>query len=90
MDTADEVIDDLIDWRVDVSSDMTRFDASRLKQLIENHKHYTNSPVAANILANWDKYLPRFVKVMPVEYRRALKEMQARQQAATEVATGGQ
>ena len=63
---------------VDISSDMTRFDASRLKQLIEKHKHYTNSSVAANILENWDEYLPKFVKVMPVEYRRALKEMQAR------------
>ncbi len=76
--------------RVDVSHDMTRFDAIRLKQLIENHQHYTNSSVAANILENWDEYLPRFVKVMPVEYRRALKEMQLRQQATTDAVTGGQ
>ncbi|MCP3661614.1 MAG: glutamate synthase large subunit [Gammaproteobacteria bacterium] len=60
--------------RVDVSHDMTRFDAVRLKQLIENHRHYTNSAVAKNILDNWDRYLPIFVKVMPVEYRRALME----------------
>ncbi len=76
--------------RVDVSHDMTRFDEIRLKQLIENHKHYTNSSVATNILENWDEYLPKFVKVMPVEYRRALKEMQTRQQAAAEAVTGGQ
>ncbi len=76
--------------RVDVSHDMTRFDEIRLKQLIENHKRYTNSAVAINILDNWDQYLPKFVKVMPVEYRRALQEMQMRQQAATEVVTGGQ
>ncbi len=76
--------------RVDVSQDMTRFDEIRLKQLIQNHKHYTNSAVAENILANWDEYLAKFVKVMPVEYRRALKELQATKQAATEVATGGQ
>jgi len=65
--------------RVDVSHDMTRFDAIRLKQLIENHAHYTDSPVARNILENWDHYLPKFVKVMPVDYRRALTEMQAAQ-----------
>jgi glutamate synthase (NADPH/NADH) large chain len=65
--------------RVDVSHDMTRFDAIRLKQLIENHLHYTNSPVAKRILENWDAYLPKFVKVMPVDYRRALTEMQAQQ-----------
>ncbi len=62
--------------RVDVSHDMTRFDAIRLKQLIEKHLHYTNSARAKMILENWNDYLPRFVKVMPVEYRRALKELQ--------------
>ncbi len=68
--------------RVDVSHDMTRFDAIRLKQIIENHLHYTNSDVARKILDNWDSYLGKFVKVMPVEYRRALLEIQAEQQAA--------
>jgi glutamate synthase (NADPH/NADH) large chain len=63
--------------RVDVSHDMSRFDEVRLKQLIQNHLLYTGSEVAKNILDNWSEYLPRFVKVMPVEYRRALKEMQA-------------
>jgi glutamate synthase (NADPH/NADH) large chain len=69
--------------RVDVSHDMTRFDAIRLRQLIENHLHYTNSARAREILDNWAEYLPRFVKVMPVEYRRALQEMkeQREQQA---------
>jgi glutamate synthase (NADPH/NADH) large chain len=68
--------------RVDLSHDMTRFDAIRLKQIIESHLHYTNSDVARKILDNWDDYLGRFVKVMPVEYRRALLEMQAEQEAA--------
>ncbi len=65
--------------RVDVSHDMTRFDAIRLRQLIENHLHYTASPVARCVLDDWDDYLPKFVKVMPVDYRRALTEMQAAQ-----------
>jgi glutamate synthase (NADPH/NADH) large chain len=64
--------------RVDVSHDMSRFDAIRLRQLIGNHLHYTGSPVAKRILDDWDAFLPRFVKVMPVDYRRALGEMQAR------------
>ncbi|MGR9052624.1 MAG: glutamate synthase large subunit, partial [Gammaproteobacteria bacterium] len=63
--------------RVDVSSDMTRYDAARLKQLIGKHLHYTGSSVAKRILDDWDTYLPRFVKIMPVDYRRALTEMQA-------------
>ncbi|WP_456418239.1 glutamate synthase large subunit, partial [Thiolapillus sp.] len=67
--------------RVDVSHDMTRFDAIRLRQIIENHLRYTNSAVARKILDDWDRYLGRFVKVMPLEYRRALQEMQAEQEA---------
>ena len=64
---------------VDVRADMTRFDAERLRQLIQNHAHYTASTRAQHILDNWDEYLPKFVKVMPVEYRRALQEMQVEQ-----------
>ena len=75
--------------RVDVSHDMTRFDAIRLKQVIENHLHYTNSAVAKRILDNWGSYLRRFVKVMPVEYRRALQEMQAQKMADTPASSRG-
>jgi glutamate synthase (NADPH) large chain len=69
--------------KVDIRSDMTRFDAQRLKVLIEQHLHYTDSSVARRILADWGQYLPKFVKVMPVDYRRALEDMkQAQQQSA--------
>jgi glutamate synthase (NADPH) large chain len=64
---------------VDVSRDMTRFDAIRLKQLIARHLHYTNSDVARRILADWRAHLPLFKKIMPVDYRRALHQMQANQ-----------
>jgi glutamate synthase (NADPH/NADH) large chain len=65
--------------RVELMRDMTRHDAQRLRVLIERHRHYTGSARAARILANWAVYLPLFVKVMPVDYRRALQQMQARQ-----------
>ena len=64
---------------VDVRSDMTRYDAERLRQLIQNHVRYTASTRAQQILDGWEEYLPRFVKVMPVEFRRALQEMQVEQ-----------
>ena len=63
--------------RVDVMSDMSRFDAERLRQLIANHARYTGSERARQILENWEAYLPKFRKVMPVEYRRALAELAA-------------
>ena len=70
--------------RVDIMADMTRFDAERLHQLIENHARYTNSGRAQEILAQWDVMLPKFRKVMPVEYRRALKEMAKAQEDANQ------
>ncbi len=68
--------------RVDVMGDMTRHDGERLHQLIANHARYTGSGRARHILENWEAFLPKFRKVMPVEYRRALKELAANGGAA--------
>ncbi|MCB1450984.1 MAG: glutamate synthase subunit alpha, partial [Nitratireductor sp.] len=62
--------------RVDVTSNMNHHDEERLYQLISNHMHYTGSTRAKQILENWESFRPKFVKVMPVEYRRALREME--------------
>jgi len=72
--------------RVDISRDMTRYDAQRLYRLIEKHKHYTGSARAQAILDGWDAFLPKFVKVMPVDYRRALEEMKLAQADESNVA----
>ncbi len=64
--------------RVDITSDMTRHDEERLYQLVTNHMHYTGSTRAKLILDDWDNYRSQFVKVMPVEYSRALREMEER------------
>ena len=69
--------------RVDVSSDMTRYDDERLHQLITNHLRYTGSNRAKTILDSWEEYRPKFVKVMPVEYRRALQEIEQAQNRST-------
>jgi len=55
--------------------DMLRFDAERLKILIERHHLHTGSARAAEILDNWDQAVGSFVKVMPTDYRRALLEL---------------
>jgi glutamate synthase (NADPH/NADH) large chain len=62
--------------RVDVSGDMTSHDEERLYQLIANHLHFTGSTRAKMILDHWADYRPKFRKIMPVEYRRALQEME--------------
>ncbi len=61
---------------VDVMDDLTRNDSQRLHQIIERHIHYTGSRRAREILDRWEDYLPKFRKVMPVEYRKALAEIE--------------
>ncbi|HJO88827.1 MAG TPA: glutamate synthase large subunit [Alphaproteobacteria bacterium] len=61
---------------VDLMHDMTRFDAARLHCLIKRHLHYTKSMRARDILDDWEDSLPKFVKVIPIDYRRALKKME--------------
>ena len=77
-----------LEWhgRVDISGDMTRHDDERLHQLISNHLHYTGSTRARHILENWTEMRPRFVKVMPVEYRRAILEMERKHASGVHVA----
>jgi len=62
--------------------DMLRFDAERLRILVERHQLYTGSKRAAELLADWDNALASFVKVMPTDYRRALLDMKAQREAA--------
>ncbi len=53
-------------------------DEAVLKRLIENHSRYTGSTQAKRILDHWDEFRPRFIKVFPNEYRRALGELAAK------------
>jgi glutamate synthase (NADPH/NADH) large chain len=61
--------------------DLLRFDAERLRILIERHLLFTGSERARELLENWDSALPHFVKVMPTEFRRALNELAAERNA---------
>jgi glutamate synthase domain-containing protein 3 len=47
---------------------------------IENHARLTGSRYAAELLETWEEILPRFVKVMPIDYRKAL-EAQRREES---------
>jgi glutamate synthase (NADPH/NADH) large chain len=61
-------------------------DAERLRVLVERHKLHTGSARAAQLLADWDNALKAFVKVMPKDYAKALKTMEAEREAAASVA----
>src|SRR5690606_27518470 len=51
-------------------------DIRALRSLIENHYNATLSPLAQNILEDWEEYLPKFIKVFPEEYRQALLRLE--------------
>ena len=55
-------------------------DAQQLNKLIELHYKHTGSAVAERALSTWPKCLERFVKVMPVDYKRALNQMKEEKQ----------
>jgi glutamate synthase (NADPH/NADH) large chain len=59
-----------------------RADEVILKEMIERHAKLTNSRRAREILEKWTDYRPRFVKIFPKEYRRALGELAAAQRKA--------
>ena len=55
--------------------DMLRFDAERLRILVERHLLLTGSQRARELLEDWDHALKHFVKVMPRDYLRALNDL---------------
>jgi glutamate synthase domain-containing protein 3 len=55
--------------------EITPDEALELRGFVEEHRERTGSPVAQRVLDAWDVQLPRFVKVMPHDYKRALLEL---------------
>ena len=66
--------------------DPLRFDAERLKVLVERHQLHTGSARARALLEDWETALTHFVKVTPKDYRRALLDLAAERAAAKAVA----
>ena len=64
-------------------------DIAELKTLIQKHQRYTGSPVAERVLAHWGQMIDRFVKVMPLDYKRVLEERAAKKVEAELRAVAG-
>ncbi len=71
----ERIVDDAKPATEDDLADMTRFDAQRLRGMIETHLDKTGSNRAREILADWKNMVAKFVKVMPVDFRRALEDI---------------
>ncbi len=64
-------------WHSVVRGGQGETDEAILKRLIESHFRYTGSFRARTLTENWAESRAAFIKVMPKEYRRALREMAA-------------
>ncbi len=62
---------------VDLESLVDESDLFLVYGLIEDHVRHTGSSVGHAILDNWELMVPRFIKVMPVDYRRVLQARRA-------------
>jgi glutamate synthase domain-containing protein 2/glutamate synthase domain-containing protein 1/glutamate synthase domain-containing protein 3 len=60
-------------------------DEEVLYRLISNHVNFTGSEYAARIVRDWTEMLPQFVKVMPIDYRKALERQQKAESKETDV-----
>jgi glutamate synthase (ferredoxin) len=49
---------------------------AEVRTIIQKHADYTRSQKALGVLADWDAMVPKFVKVMPRDYKRVLQAIQ--------------
>jgi glutamate synthase (NADPH/NADH) large chain/glutamate synthase (ferredoxin) len=71
--------------------ELAEADAIELRAMIEEHLRRTDSSVAARVLAEWEQLLAKgaFVKVMPNDYRRVLRELAEEEERAALAAGNG-
>ncbi|MCX5638517.1 MAG: hypothetical protein NTX52_12610 [Planctomycetota bacterium] len=69
---------------VELESVWQQEDKKLLRDLIERHLKWTASKRAQQILDAWPDMIGKFVKVIPIDYRRVLEKMRAAEQRDTE------
>jgi len=63
---------------VDIEPVTLKDDIDFLEKYLRKHIAFTDSKFARDLLKNWEEILPYFVKVMPIDYRRALERIEER------------
>ena len=69
---------------VDIEPVVDAQDIAFIYRYLQRHIQYTGSKYAGRILENWEEMLPVFVKVMPIDYRRALERIKSQEHASSE------
>jgi glutamate synthase domain-containing protein 3 len=73
------VLDERGDFKMNANKDMVELNGldepeeiAAVRAMIERHLKYTGSARAKHVLENWEQMIPRFVQVMPRDYKRML------------------
>ena len=76
------VLDESGDFPAHVNTQMVQIERlqdaeeiARVRGMIERHRELTGSERARYVLENWDRLLPRFVAVVPKDFKRALASL---------------
>jgi glutamate synthase domain-containing protein 3 len=71
--------------------ELTDADALELRAMVAEHHARTESPVAARVLGEWDALLAKgaFIKVMPHDYKRVLRELAEKEALVAQAAENG-
>ncbi|MBS2097031.1 glutamate synthase large subunit [Carboxylicivirga linearis] len=64
---------------VDLTPVEDHADIKELQFMLNKHLLHTNSEKAQDILVNWTQYLPKFIKVIPFEYKKVLQEQKIKE-----------
>ncbi|VVT55756.1 uncharacterized protein SAPINGB_P004722 [Magnusiomyces paraingens] len=82
LDMAQEFSNNVNAEMVELTSLTDPAEIAFVRGLIEDHRHYTNSELADRILTDFNRILPRFVKIFPTDYKRVLEEQKKKQEEA--------
>ena len=55
--------------------ELSDLDRQYVHEMVTKHVQYTGSPKGQRVLNDWNESIEKFVKVMPVDYKRALAEL---------------
>ncbi len=81
------VLDENGDFKSKVNKEMIDFeelsagDEKLIIEMIEKHYKYTKSDLAKRVLSNQTDFIKKFVKIMPIEYKRVLEERETIERA---------
>ena len=72
LDLDNELYKNVNKQMVNIGHVSSKFDVNELKSMIEEHVSCTNSEIGKEILGRFKEYLPKFKKIIPVDYERML------------------